>query len=144
MWAIQGGPPDEDRQFIANLEGNLNGGFAVGGNSDELTRYSLFDGRTSLIGITAEAISGELTSADSGSFSTTINLGALGIPGVATAGDIDYFHIAFAQNEDGSGAPTAVHELSLSSSVIPEPSALYLLVLGGALLVNKRRKLARR
>jgi len=106
FWAVTG-TSDFDGEFISNMEGTMNGSVdGAGGNSAELTEYNLKDGESSAtqIGLVSDAISGALTG--SGSFTTTVDIAALGIPGVSTVGDIDYFYIAFAKNEGGTGGST--------------------------------------
>ena len=57
------------------------------------------------------------------------------------AGDIDYFYIAFAKNEDGNAGTTYLDNLSLTS-VVPEPSTFILAAVGllGLLASGRRRK----
>lgn len=93
------------------------------------------DGAASGFGGTATAISGLLTG--SGTYSTTFSITSLGITGVTTAGDLDYYLIQFAQDEDGNPGVTSVDNFSLTA--VPEPSSLALLGLGGLLIVRRQR-----
>jgi len=122
LWAVMGSP-DGDTEFISNIEAGSNGAIdGFGGNSAELTEYNLLNGESSATGIggTGDAISGLLTG--TGSFSTTIDIASLSIPGVSDAGDIDYFYIAFAKDENGSAGTTSIDNVKLVS--IPTPAAL--------------------
>ena len=139
LWGVTG-VSDDDGQNIGNTEGPANGSTASdAGDSDELTAYSLLTGDTAGRGTTAQSISGQLTG--SGVFSTTIDIGSLGIAGVADVGDFTYFVLHFAKDEDGSVGTTAIDNLSVVSSAIPEPSSLGLLAMAFGLLLAARKRL---
>lgn len=138
LWAVTG-TSDGDTEFISNIEGGANGAVdGNGGTSVELTEYNLLNGESSATGIgaTGDAISGPLTG--TGSFNLTIDLDTLAISGVSDVGDIDYFYIAFAKNENGAAGTTSIDNVLLRS--VPSPAALPAgLALIGALAARRRR-----
>lgn len=136
LWGLTG-VSDDDGQEIGNIEGAANGAANFNSNSDELTTYNLTDGASSGFGGTGTAISGELTGA--GTFTSTFSIAGLGISGVTTAADLDYYIIQFTQEEDGLAGTTSVDNFSLAATV-PEPSSAALLGLGGLALILRRRK----
>ena len=122
LWAVTG-TSDDDGEFISNIEAGTNGNIdGNGGNSVELTEYNLLNGESSATGIgaTGDSISGLLTG--SGKFFISIDVASLGISGVSEAGDIDYFYLAFAKNENGSAGTTSIDNVLLQS--VPTPAAL--------------------
>lgn len=138
LWAVTG-TSDDDGEFISNIEAGANGGIDGGGGTRaELTEYNLLNGESSATGIgaTGDSISGLLTR--TGTFSITVDVASLGISGVTTVGDVDYFYIAFAKNEDGTAGTTSIDNVLLES--IPTPAALPAgLALIGALAARRRR-----
>ena len=107
--------------FVCNIEAGANGGCNNGENDSgsDLDAYNLKDGATSGFGAASTAISGELTG--SGTFSTTIDVSELGIAGVQDIGDLDYFLIAFAKDEDGNIGTTSVDNVSI---IVDDPTVL--------------------
>ena len=130
LWGLTG-TSNLDGEFVGNPEGAANGNVNFGDGSTELTVYNLKDGASSGFGGTASAISGLLTG--SGTYSTTFSIASLGITGVTTAGDLDYYLIQFAQDEDGNPGVTSVDNFSLTA--VP---SLALLSLGGLLIARRR------
>ncbi|MFT5127194.1 MAG: fibronectin-binding autotransporter adhesin [Rhodothermales bacterium] len=89
----------------------------IGASGTELDAYNLKDGNDGTgtsIGNTANSISGALTGA--GTYSTTIAVAALGIPGVTTSGDLSYLSLAFAKDEDGTAGTTAIDNAVLRAT----------------------------
>ncbi len=120
LWGYTG-TSDFDGQFVSNIEAAANGNVNnAEGGSDELDAFNLKDGTTSGFGPASTAISGELTG--SGTFDLTFRLADLGISGVTTAADLDYYLIQFAKDEDGTAGTTSIDNLSFIASV-PEPSS---------------------
>ncbi|MDF2377878.1 MAG: hypothetical protein P1U81_16695 [Verrucomicrobiales bacterium] len=138
FWGMTG-TSDDDAEFVSNIEGNANGAVNLNGNTTELMTYNLRDGAAS--GFGATSLSGALTG--SGSFSAAIRVGSLGISGVNTVGDLDYYLIQFAKNEDGTAGTTWIDNFRLTSTV-PEPSTAGILGLlfSSLILGRERRKLA--
>ena len=134
LWGLTG-TSNEDGEFIGNIEAGANGNTNFGSTSTDLTTYNLTDGASSGFGGIATAISGELTG--SGTYSNTFSIAALGIGGVTTAGDLDYYIIQFTQDEDGNAGTTSVDNFILTA--VPEPSSLALLSLGGLMIARRRR-----
>lgn len=136
FWGMTG-VSDLDNQFVSNIEASANGGVNLNtGSSDELTVYNLKDGVSSGFGGTATSISGALTG--SGFYTKTFTIADLAISGVTTAGDLDYYLIQFAKNEDGNAGTTSIDNFSLTA--VPEPSSAALLGLAGLVLILRRRK----
>ena len=99
-------------------------------------QYNLKDGAASGFGAASTALSGELTG--TGTYSKTFSISGLGIAGVTTAADLDYYLIQFAQEEDGLAGTTSIDNFSITA--VPEPSSTALLGLGGLALIMRRRK----
>lgn len=117
--------------FVSNIEASHSGNMNVAENAagSTLDGFNLTDGATSGYGSALSAISGELTG--SGTFSTTFRVADLGIPGVSTAGDLDFFLLQFGKDEDGLAGTTSIDNVTLVASTIPEPSSLLLMFLSG-------------
>ena len=138
LWGMTG-ISDDDGQIVSNIEGSANGNVtlnATAGDTDELTTYNLKDGAASGFGAASTALSGELTG--TGTYSKTFSISGLGIAGVTTAADLDYYLIQFAQEEDGLAGTTSIDNFSITA--VPEPSSTALLGLGGLALIMRRRK----
>ncbi len=107
--------------YLSNIEaghsGNCNNEEQSSGSG--LDAFNLKDGATTGFGGASTAIAGPLTG--SGSFETVINIKQLAIAGVEDAGDLSYYLVAIAKNEDGTAGSTWVDNLSLTT----EPSILY-------------------
>ena len=139
LWGMTG-VSNDDGEFVSNIEGSANGNANLNagtGDTTELTTYNLKDGAASGFGGIATAISGELTG--SGTYTSTFSIAGLGIGGVTTAADLDYYLIQFAQQEDGLAGTTSIDNFSLTATV-PEPSTTALLGLGGLALILRRKK----
>lgn len=123
--------------FVSNIEAGTNGAAndGQGGGGSTLQSFNLTDGAASGFGSTASSISGALTG--SGQSTTIIDIPALGIPGVSTLSDLDYFYIGFAKNEDGLAGTTSIDNLVIR---VPEPSRTVLLGLGlGVVCLTRKR-----
>lgn len=139
LWGMTG-VSDDDGEFVSNIEGSANGAASLNlgtGDTTELTTYNLKDGAASGFGGTATSISGELTG--SGTYTRTFSIDGLGISGVTTAADLDYYLIQFAKDEDGLAGTTSIDNFSITAS-IPEPSSAALLGLAGFALILRRSK----
>ena len=88
----------------------------------------------------ASSISGELTG--SGIFDKTFSVSALGIPGVTSVADLDYYVIQFAKEEDGTAGATSIDNVRLTA--VPENSTCVLLGVGLAILSFARRRMGKR
>lgn len=127
LWGYTG-TSDSDRQFVSNIEGSANGNANTTNTSDELDGFNLTDGATSGFGAASSAISGELTG--TGSVDLTIRISDLGVAGVTTAADVDYYLIQFAKDEDGLAGTTSIDNIRFSaadSAAVPEPSSWLLM-----------------
>ena len=115
FWAVQTGGPTGSVNFISNNEGWINGnsGQNQTSSSGGYLPYSLLDGANPP-GNTGYLVS--LTG--TGTAEQEIALGDLGIPGVASLGDIDTFFIAFAGNEAGGGT-TWIDDISVIAGDTP-------------------------
>lgn len=126
--------------FVSNIEGSNSGNMNVseGADGSTLDGFNLTNGATSNYGHRSQAISGELTG--TGSFSTTFRLSDLGISGVSTAGDLDYYLIQFGKDEDGTAGTTWIDNVRLTATV-PEPSSIAFLTvcLVAAVVLQRRR-----
>ena len=111
FWAVQEGGSTGTYSFISNNQGWANGN--SGQNQDTTSggydTFNLLNGDTTPDN--AAHISGHLTGTNT--FVWEVDVGSLGIPGVATVGDIDTFFIAFAANETGGGT-TWVDDLAVT------------------------------
>jgi hypothetical protein len=105
---------------VSNPEAALNGGSnnSEGSSGSGLDAFNLKDGATTGFGAASTAIAGPLTG--SGSFETVINIKLLGIAGVEDAGDLSYYLISIAKDEDGTAGTTWVDNLSFTT----DPSLL--------------------
>ena len=123
--------------FVSNIEASANGNanVAEGSAGSTLDGFNLADGATNGYGNAANAISGELTG--SGTFDVTFSIGGLGISGVTTASDLDYYLIQFAKDEDGTAGTTSIDNFRLSA--IPEPTSFVMFGLAIAGLGFRRR-----
>ena len=110
FWAVQTGGVSGTENFISNIEGwnNGNSGQNQDTTSGNYDTFNLLDGDTTPDNI--DHITGQLNG--SGTFTMTIDVSALGIPGVTTVGDIDTLFLAFAADESGGGT-TWVDNLSI-------------------------------
>lgn len=140
LWGMTG-TSNLDGEEVSNIEASANGNVNLtnNGNTTELTGYNLTDGAATGFGGIATAISGALTG--SGTFTSTFSIAGLGIGGVTTAADLDYYLIQFAKNEDGLAGTTSIDNFSLTAA-IPEPStyALFAGLLGLSYVMVGRRK----
>ncbi len=111
FWAVQEGGSTGANSFISNNQGWQNGN--SGQNQDTTSggydTFNLLDGDTTPD--SPDHISGHLTGTNT--FVWEVDVANLGIPGVATVGDIDTFFIAFAANETGGGT-TWVDDLTVT------------------------------
>ena len=133
LWAAQNGG-DGAPSWITNNQGWINGDNNQNeGQSANYDNYNLANGDQVPFGPTP-SISGALSG--TGTFTLTIDVSTLGIPGVSTVGDIDTFFIAFAGNETGAGT-TTVDNLLIT---VPEPSSVTMLGLGALAFALRRRR----
>jgi fibronectin-binding autotransporter adhesin len=114
FWGGVGIVTNED-QFISNIEAGVNGAVNNTDSSEELTAYNMLDG-ASAKGSTASSISGLLTG--TGRFTTTVDIASLGIPGVTTLADFDFFYLAFAKDETGTPGTTSVDNVQIRSELV--------------------------
>jgi hypothetical protein len=80
-----------------------------------LEAYSLKDGMNKAGGLVAHSGQALTTLTGSGTFSLSISLADLGISGIATAGDFEYYLLAFCKEEDGTEGTTSIDNLRLAS-----------------------------
>lgn len=127
--------------FVSNIEGSHSGHMNVSENAagSTLDGFNLTTGATSGYGNRSQAISGELTG--TGTFSTTFRLSDLGISGVSTAGDLDYYLIQFGKDEDGLAGTTWIDNVRLTATV-PEPSSIAFLIACVVGAIVRRRALS--
>lgn len=114
FWAAQNGGVGTN-SWITNNQGWSNGN--SGQNQDQSQNYDTFnllDGDTTPDG--GDHITGALTG--TGTFTWTVDVSTLGIPGVSTVGDLDTLFFAFAADESGGGT-TSVDNLKIEAGVSP-------------------------
>ena len=134
FWAVQTGGAAGSVSWITNNQGWINGN--SGQNEDTSSggydTFNLLDGDTTPDNV--DSITGQLSG--TGTFTLTIDVSTLGIPGVSTVGDIDTFFLAFSGNET-TGGTTWVDNLVIT---VPEPSSTALLGLGGLVFAFRRKR----
>jgi len=123
LWVVQTNGPTGTADFISNIEGwqNGNSGGNIASSTNGYASYNLLDAANPPGG--TDSISGHLTG--TGTFAWQVDLVKLGIPGVATVGDIDTFFIAFGADETGGGT-TWVDNVSIDAISIPRGLRLIL------------------
>ena len=134
LWVVQSGGAAGAQSFITNNEGwaNGNSGQNQVSSAGGFVPFNLLNGSNAPAN---GSVSGALTGTDT--YTALFDLGALGIPGVSTVGDVDTFFIAFAANETGGGT-TWVDNVSVAA--VPEASTSLLLAVGGMLIWCGRRR----
>lgn len=134
FWAVQTGGAAGSVSWITNNQGWINGN--SGQNEDTSSggydTFNLLDGDTTPDNV--DSITGQLSG--TGTFTLTIDVSTLGIPGVSTVGDIDTFFLAFSGNET-TGGTTWVDNLVIT---VPEPSSTALLGLGLSSILLRRKR----
>ena len=134
FWAVQTGGAAGSFPWITNNQGWINGN--SGQNEDTSSggydTFNLLDGDTTPDA--TDSITGQLSG--TGTFTLTIAVSTLGVPGVSTVGDIATFFLAFAGNET-TGGTTWVDNLVIT---VPEPSSTALLGIGGLVFALRRKR----
>jgi hypothetical protein len=80
-----------------------------------LEAYSLKDGLNKAGGLVAHSGQALAALTGSGTYSESISLADLGISGIATAGDFEYYLLSFGKQEDGAEGTTSIDNLRLAS-----------------------------
>ena len=93
--------------FVSNLDTN-----SAPGNSS-LDAFNLKDGASYFHGSSLTAISGALTS--SGSYTVTVSVADLGIPGVDSLADFSYIGVIFLKEEDGLAGTTTIDNVLVAT-----------------------------
>jgi hypothetical protein len=129
LWGIDG-TYDATNSHVVNHE--VTGGGMYWSNQDTAVEAYALQGGGANPGAAMATLSGI------GTFSTTINIADLGVSGVTTAGDFEYYMVGFARDIGATPGTTSIDNLSFTS--VPEPSSTALLGLGGLALILRRRK----
>ncbi|MEM7456103.1 MAG: PEP-CTERM sorting domain-containing protein [Planctomycetota bacterium] len=134
LWAVQSGGAPGSNGFITNNQGWLNGNSGQNQvtSAAGYTPYNLLDGSNAP---STSSLTGALTG--DGMVDITLDINALGIPGVTNVGDVDTFFVAFSMNEAGGGT-TWIDNLNITTA-IPEPTSLCMFALAMAGLTIRRR-----
>ena len=126
--------------------GNTESRYGMGNEESftSLDAFNMLDGATTGFGGSGGAfftISGGLDGV-SGTYTTTVDLGTLGISGVDEVADLSTFMFGVGKDEDGLvGTNSNITNIdNLSVTAVPEPSAAALLGLGSLSLILRRRR----
>ncbi|MEM7453505.1 MAG: PEP-CTERM sorting domain-containing protein [Planctomycetota bacterium] len=133
LWGYTGTFDPGTSTIYANLEARY--GLSNNEGSSTLDAFNLLDGATTGFGGTTNPFA---TLTGSGSFSGTIDLTALAIPGVTEVSDLTVISLGFGKMEDGLAGTTSIDNLSLTT--IPEPSSIALIGMTVLGIAARRRR----
>jgi hypothetical protein len=83
----------------------------IGGSGTEWDASNLKDRADVGFGGSESSLSGALTG--TATYTTTINIAALGIPGVTASGDLSYLSLALAKDANGTAGTTTIDNVVL-------------------------------
>ncbi|NNM28266.1 MAG: hypothetical protein HKO57_01995, partial [Akkermansiaceae bacterium] len=110
------GTPEDDSLIVGNTE-PCNGAYSnnEGGSFTRIDAFNLKDGATSFGGGAGDAI---VALTGSGTYSTDIDIAALGIDDIGTLAGFSHLSLAFCKDEDGLAGTTSIDNLLVTSNVV--------------------------